>query len=958
MATKRPRSNDAEARVPLLEPAYDGPSDDAQAPAALGTLSKAREKDPAPLAGDFRMNPDGSAEIDLGDEEAGPIVEEQEDGSALIIERAEAAEGPHDERAEREAFMKNLADRIPPEEATRIARMLMDAIERDKEDRKERDLLYAEGLKRTGLGEPAPGGADFPGASKATHPMLVEACIDFAARTMKEVFPARGPVKAHIVGTATRTKIEKAERKKKYMNWQCTTQIKELRPVFEELLTQTPLGGSQYVKAWHDERFNRPRVEFVPVDKFHIPVAAASLESAARKTHEQDITREEFESRVDSGLYLDLNVGEAPGTPERTEAEVANDKIEGKTDNSYNEDGVRRVYETYVKLEVKGDRLAAPGRYAPYIATVDESSGRLLALYRNWDEDDKQFEELPWVVETKFVPWRGAYGLGLMHIAGGLASTATGAMRALLDSAHINNFPGALALSGARMAGQTVRGGPTEIAKIEGPVGIDDIRKLAMPYPFNPPSTVLYQLLEYAVAAGKGVINTAEEKIADASAQSPVGTTLALIEQGSITYSAIHARMHQTMAQLLAILHRIDKDFLEDEVTVEELGELVVRRADFQGPLDVMPVSDPNIFSETQRYAQLQAVLQLRQEFAPGSFKDNALLEQALRLLNYPQYEDILNTPLEAKKRNAVEENVVAPEPQTQLEVYDDQDHLEHMKTHVAFLSSPIFCANPMMAPVSMPKLLEHCKKHLIKYYQENVLAAAAALGQVGSPEELKSDDALLTTAAQTADAEMAKELAQVFQVLTQVQAQMQQLMPPAPSPEVDKEKVRAQAEAQKTQIREQGETQRLQTRLQAEQAADAQRAQMEGQAAAQDTQMKLATAAQAQQAEQATAAARLQAENTRHTEEMAAAAENARIAEQSERRAQDLEMMREEMRTTLQRELDDNRLANQRYIAELNANNAQVLALLNRLLDDKAAAAEDEGQVSAAKKQSGANGA
>ena len=857
---------------------------------------------PEPEASDVTMNPDGSASVEL-DDEVGPVVEELADGSAIVHEPEDEASATPEELEEFEA---NLAEFIDPVEASRIARFIIDAVDRDKEDREERDVQYAEGIKRTGISGEAPGGADFVGASKAVHPMLLEGCIDFAARTMKEIFPPSGPVKTHIIGKSTREKLDRAERKRKYMNWQCTRQIKELRPVVEQTLTQVPLGGSQYIKVWYDSRFARPKAEFVPIDKFFIPYAAASLDSASRKTHQQDITAEEFEGRIASGLYRDLHLSASSGsTPDKSEAEIASDKAEGRTDSSYNEDGLRTVYETYVNLDVDGDPLVTDDRLAPYIATVDYSTGNLLALYRNWDyeKDDDQYEELEWVVEAKFVVWRGAYGLGLIHLAGSLSAAATGSLRALLDSAHINNFPGALALKGARMAGQNVKSDPTEIAQIEGPTGVDDIRKLAMPFPFNGPSAVLFQLLEYVVQAGKNIINTAEETIADSNSNSPVGTTLAMIEQGSVTYSSIHARMHAMMARLLAILHRIDARYLDDEETVEELGDLVVSRADFQGPMDVVPVSDPNIFSETQRYAQLQAVLQLRSQFAPGSFKDAALLEQALRLLNYPGYEEILNTPLEAVERDAAEENFVASDPQAQLEVYDAQDHFAHLEAHVTFMASPILCANPMMAPASLPKLMEHCKQHLLEYYRDNVSAAVRALE--AAPEfraDLTTPDKVIAEASSIVDKTMAEKLAPLMQVLQQVQGQMAQLIPPPADPALAVENAKGQTTqaVKKMEIDAANarEAQRVAAETQAEQAraaSEERNRQLLEAANAQSEQNRLA--AEAERAAQSEAAAA-----ARHTEEMAIAARNAEIAEASERRKQDLDFviakMREEFET------------------------------------------------------------
>ena len=896
MAPPKPplRSNGPASRVPMLE------GDVAPTTPGVGTSLEIAPKSRQSSLSSLRENADGSVEVALDPNESETHeIEEQLDGSAIVREKTER-EGSDADKIRDAEFLKNLVEVLPTEVLSPLATDMVAAVERDQEDREERDKKYAEGLKRTGLGDEAPGGAEFPGASRAVHPMLMEACIDFAARTMKEVFPAKGPVKAHIIGTATREKTERAERKKKFMNWQCTRQIREFRPMFEQMLTQLPLGGSQFLKIWYDERFERPRVEFIPIDKLLLPYSASDLRSALRKTHVQEITRVEFESRVDSGLYADVNVGsDSGGAPDKTASEKANDRIEGKADNAYNEDGLRTVYETYCMLEVKGDPLS-DGALAPYVMTLDESTGKILALYRNWSEDDaKRREELCWVVEAKFVPWRGAYGASIVQIAGSLAAAATGALRALLDSAHIQNFPGALALKGARMSGQSVTVEPTQIAQIEGPVGIDDIRKLAMPMPFNGPSPTLFQLLEFCVASGKNVINTAEENIADASSQAPVGTTLAMIEQGSITYSSIHGRMHAAMAEVLEILHRIDGEHLEDEDTIAELGELVVRAKDFHGPMDVVPVSDPNIFSETQRYAQLQTAMQLRSQFAPGSFKDNVLLEQALQLINYPRYEDVLNTPLEPIERNALDENVVARDPQSQLEVYENQDHFAHLQAHVRFMASPILCANPLMAPVALPKLMEHCKKHILAYYEEHVEAAVASImSNTASFPELKTRDAILAAATTLADKEMAKEFGELFPVLQQLQQQMQQIIPQPPAPELAVENMRSKTAEQIEKMRLEAEAAHEGRRAEAEANAEKMRAATEDAAQSRKDAAEFVT----QQREAAERATERAAAAASHTEEMAMSAHNAEVAEQSERRKQDMDFilakMREEFET------------------------------------------------------------
>jgi len=710
-------------------------------------------------------------------EEDDPLAEgnviENPDGSATIVLDEDEEEDAGD-------FLDNLAERLEENELRAIAGDLLDLIEKDKKAREKRDKQYADGIRRTGLGDDAPGGADFDGASKVVHPVLAEGCIDFAARAIKEIFPAAGPCKTQIIGEATDAKIEKAERKKSYMNWQLTKQIREYRAELEQLLTQLPLGGSQYLKVWYDERVERPRSEFIPIDDIFLPYACSDFYSAHRKTHQQMITRQAFESRIVSGLYRDITIAD-PQLPEGSDSKKATDKIEGLEDAAYdNEDGLRKIYEIYVDYEISDPLMPKP---APYIITVDDCTRKVLAIYRNWeddgdnDADDINPEALEWIVEFKFIPWRGAYGIGLPHIIGSMSGALTGALRALMDSAHINNMPGMLKLKGAREAGQNISISPTEVTEIDATPNIDDIRKIAMPMPFNPPSEVLFQLLDWLTNQAKGVVATAEEKIADASNNMPVGTALALIEQGSVTFSAIHSRLHAAQMKVLEILHRINRDHLDDQETVEELGDLIVSRADFEGPMDVIPVSDPNIFSEAQRYAQLQAVMQLAEQF-PQFYKLDQLNRRALRLLNFPEANEVLIETFEPERLDAIQENVKASEGKQPLKAYEDQDHLAHMMTHMHYALSPIFCANPIAAIPALPTLIQHVvKEHLPMYYAQHVAAATGALTEVtGQPED---DSKTQLHGSALADQRMAQELAPIMQMLQQAQQLMQQFQPP-----------------------------------------------------------------------------------------------------------------------------------------------------------------------------------
>mgnify|MGYP007122134859 FL=1 len=529
-------------------------------------------------------------------------VEDTEDGGAIVtLEDEEPAAGESD-------FYANLAETLPEPDLNRISAQFLDLISKDKDARKKRDEQYEEGLRRTGLGDDAPGGASFQGASKVVHPMLTEACVDFAARAIKELWPANGPVKDLVIGDTDEKKIDKAKRKSALMNWQLTVQAQEARAEVEQMLTQLPLGGAQYLKLSWDDRRNRPNFLAVMIDDMLLPYAATNFYSAQRKTHVQYITQLDYQQRVRSGMYRDVDLT-APGLePEGSLAEKANNKIEGRTDTSYNEDGLRTVYEVYAITTIEEDEEPSP-----YIITIDKPSGKILSIYRNWDEEDETREEMSWIIEFPFIPWRGAYPIGLPQMVGGLSAAATGSLRALLDSAHIQNVPTMLKLKGGTRGGQTLNIQPTQVEEIEGGLNIDDVRKIAMPLPFNPPSPVLFQLLGFLVEAGKGVIRTSMEDLPDSNANAPVGTTLARIEQGMVVFNAIHARLHDAMGRMLRVLHRLNGMYLDDEKVEQDAGEELASRADFEGPMDVVPVSDPNIFSEAQRYAQVQAVAQRAQ---------------------------------------------------------------------------------------------------------------------------------------------------------------------------------------------------------------------------------------------------------------------------------------------------------------------------------------------------------
>jgi hypothetical protein len=756
--------------------------------------------------------------LDLEPGEAEEEVIELEDGSVVINYRP--IEGPN----QNPEFYANLAETFDEAVLSSLATEYIDLIDVDREARKERDKQYEEGLRRTGLGKDAPGGATFDGASKVVHPVMAEACVDFAASSSRELLPADGIVKTEIRGTADRKQVEVADRKSDFLNWQLTDQVEEYRDEMEQLLTQIPLGGSQYFKWRWDAEQRRPTCEWIPIDNILLPYASTNFYTSPRVTEVQDITEDVFRQRVEQGIYRDLDIIAPSDIQEdmQTRSEKANDKIEGKSQPSKNVDGIRRVYEITCFLRLDDDDQTE-GRRAPYIMSIDESSGKVLSLYRNWEYGDDKLSKLDWIVEFKFIPWRGAYAIGLPHLIGGLAAALTGALRALLDAAHINNSQTMLKLKGGRISGQSDRIEPTQVLEIEGAPGVDDVRKLAMPLPFNPPSSVLMELLGWLTTAAKGVVTTAEEKIGDANANTPVGTTQALIEQGAKVFSSIHARLHRSQAKSLKILSRINHWYLE-EMDNQSGTEIEVR--DFASNNDIRPVSDPNIFSETQRLAQAQAVLQMAGS-APQLYDLRAAHRRVLKQLKVPAISEILPDPEGVKEANPALENV-AMSMGRPAAAYPDQDHLAHIKVHLAYAQDPNYGGSPLIGPVFSIHALEHIKQHLTLHYLQSMRAYVAEAS--GGEEKLKlneekplslEDQQALSLAAEmvSLDAQAAFQQAQpaIMQLVQKVQQAQQSKMEqvinsdPAAQAILKTQMAETQRKAQEAQAKMQQATEKMQ---------------------------------------------------------------------------------------------------------------------------------------------------
>jgi hypothetical protein len=775
---------------------------------------------------DESLNEDGSAEVDL-DEEFTELTE-MPDGSVIVDMETKGPEQSPD-------FYANMAENMDSQDLDTLAMRYIELLDKDKNAREERDKQYEEGLKRTGLGKDAPGGANFMGASRAVHPVMAEGCVDFASRAIKELYPPDGPVRTKILGEVSELKTQRAERKRDFLNWQITEQIEEFRDEQEQMLTQLPLGGSQYLKLWYDEQKKRPIIEFLPIDRVILPFAASNFYTAQRMAEVHEITEWEYNRRVTNGMYKEGGSFATSMEPEQSRAQKANDKIEGRKFQD-NEDGLRKVFHIYTHLEFNEDKFSK-GEMAPYIMMVDEQSNEVIGLYRNWEEGDETMDKLDWIIEFKFIPWRGVFAIGLPHLIGGLSAALTGSLRALLDSAHINNAATMLKLKGAKISGQTQQIEVTQVAEIEGAPGVDDIRKIAMPMPFNPPSQVLFQLLGWLDSAAKGVVTTSEEKIADVNANAPVGTTQALIEQGAAVYSAIHARLHQSQARLIKVLCRLNRWHFDEMRKGDMVADLEIERDDFLKNTDVIPVSDPHIFSETQRMAQMQAVLS-RADSKPDLYEAKAVEERFLKQLKIPNVDELLKNVPAPEQRTLADENAAMAIGHTAY-AYMQQDHIAHIQGHLMFGMDPSFGANPFIAPQFLPNAVEHIKQHMTLWYLNRMNGYVENLrgkpvDDYENPALTATIDKLYATVGQHVALDSEQVFAQIMPQLQQLTQIMQQNKPqPQLPPDAQVVKDTAMAETQRKAAKDQQDGQIAQAKLQDGQ----QRAQAQMQAKAQETQ-------------------------------------------------------------------------------------------------------------------------
>jgi hypothetical protein len=704
-------------------------------------------------------------------------------------------------------FDANLADYLPANQMATMITDLVADIENDRNSRKEWEKAYVTGLKLLGLQieertEP------WDGASGVFHPMITEAVVRFQSETITETFPAMGPVRTKIIGKETPEKKDAAMRVQEDMNFQLTEVMQEFRPEHERMLWSLPATGSAFKKVYFDPNFGRQTSVFIPAEDILLPYGTSDIQTCYRVTHVMRKTENEIIKLQQARFYCDVDIG----SPDKAIDEInkAKDKETGFADLN---DERFTLCESHVDLVLKDDPLCEKdedgepvGIALPYVVTYIRGSNTVLAIRRNWNEDDSLHLKRQHFVHYQYIPGFGAYGFGLFHLIGGFANSATSLMRQLIDAGTLSNLPGGLKSRGLRIKGDDTPIAPGEFRDVD--VGSGTIRDNILPLPYKEPSQTLYNLLNTVVEEGRRFAATADMKVSDMGANAPVGSTLALLERQLKVMTAVQARVHFTLKQELQLLAVIIRDYTDDEYTYEPDGEQGPRakKSDYRH-VDILPVSDPNAATLSQRVVQYQAVIQLAQS-APDIYDLPKLHRGMLDVLGIKNADKLVPLDEDQKPTDPVSENMNALKGKP-LKAFQYQDHQSHIQVHMSAMQDPIIAQligqNPR-APQIMAAMQAHIAEHVGFGYRQKIEQ------QLGMP--LPPEGEQLPPQIELALSGMMAQAAQQVLQQSQAQAAQQQAQQQQQDPVV-------QMQQQELQIK-QGELALKEKKLQVEAAARA----------------------------------------------------------------------------------------------------------------------------------------
>ena len=583
-----------------------------------------------------------------------------------------------------------------------------------KTSRKDWERSYREGLDLLGFKydnrtEP------FQGASGATHPVLAEAVTQFQSLAYKELLPADGPVRTQILGLATPDKVQQAGRVKDFMNYQLMDQMKEYEPEFDQMLFYLPLAGSSFKKVYFDAVENRAVSKFVPADDLIVPYSATSLDDAESIIHVVKISENELRKQQVAGFYRDISL--KPGPVNETEVEQKERELEGQSKGR--DEDVFNILEFHTNLDLEGfedvgmDGLPT-GIKLPYIVTLEENSREILSIRRNYEVNDPKKNKIQYFVHFKFLPGLGFYGFGLIHMIGGLSRTATTALRQLIDAGTLSNLPAGFKQRGIRIRDDAQSIQPGEFRDVDAPGG--NIRDAFMMLPFKEPSQTLLALMGVVVQAGQRFASIADLQVGEGNQQAAVGTTVALLERGSRTMSAIHKRIYAALKQEFKLLSRVFKLYLPPEYPYDVVGgQKMIKQTDFDDRVDILPVADPNIFSQTQRISLAQTELQLATS-NPAMHNMYNAYRHMYEALGVKDIDQVLLRPQPPAPKDPALEHIdaLAGKP---FQAFPGQDHRAHITAHLNFMATNMARNNPMI----MASLEKNCFEHISLMAQEQV---------------------------------------------------------------------------------------------------------------------------------------------------------------------------------------------------------------------------------------------
>jgi hypothetical protein len=672
----------------------------------------------------------------------GAEITDDGQGGAMIQALAEAMEGAQEE--EQIPHNANLADFLDDGYLGEISSGLRASYEDDMESRSEWEETYTQGLDQLGV-KYDERTQPFQGASGVTHPLIAESVTQFQAQAYKELLPSGGPVKTQVLGLQDAAREEQARRVKDFMNYQLMEVMEEFDPDMDQLLFYLPLSGSTFKKVYFDEAKQRAVSKFIPAQDLVVPYAASDLATASRVTHVLRMDGNEIRKMQLAGFYRDV---ELSAFNHENEVRQKVDELQG-TSRTYS-DEIYTILEMHVDLDIEGFEDMAPdgeptGVAIPYIVTLDEGSGHILSVRRNFEEGGSIAKKQQYFVHYKFMPGLGFYGFGLIHMIGGLGRAATSILRQLIDAGTLANLPAGFKARGVRVRNDDEPLQPGEWRDIDAPGG--NIRDALVPLPYKEPSATLAQLLGVLIEGGRRFVSLADQQTGDTNSAAPVGTTVAMLERGMKVMSAIHKRLHYAQRQEFRILARIFRDNMPADGYPYDVvgGNRMIMAEDFDGRVDVIPVSDPNIFSMAQRVTLAQTQLQLAQS-NPQLHNLNAAYRRMYQALEVQNIDEILPPPAEPQPLDPAIENARALMGEI-LNTFPEQDHDAHLRMHMAFMKTPLVSTSPQVMGTFYAHVMEHVSQKSRKMVQaeiETIIGQAQLAAQSGAIDPVAAQQQIM----------------------------------------------------------------------------------------------------------------------------------------------------------------------------------------------------------------------